>query len=84
VPVPFFLTLFHWPRRLRSAHVTHAQRSSRPFGQHRQFGRELNMTALQGWIVIGLLVLIVIGIVGLAAELQALPYLWRASAELIK
>jgi hypothetical protein len=43
-----------------------------------------NMTALQGWIVIGLLVLIVAGIVGLAAELQALPYLWRASAELIK
>ena len=42
------------------------------------------MTALQGWIVIGLLVLIVAGIVGLAAELQALPYLRRASAELIK
>src|SRR5215472_5164821 len=39
--------------------------------------RELNMTALQGWIVIGLLVLIVIGIVGLGAEIQALPYLWR-------
>jgi hypothetical protein len=30
------------------------------------------MTALQGWIVIGLLVLIVVRIVGLAAELQAL------------
>ena len=42
------------------------------------------MTALQGWIVIGLLVLIVIGIVGLAAELQALPYLWRATAEAIQ
>jgi hypothetical protein len=52
-------------------------------GQHHQ-RRKLNMTALQGWIVIGLLVLIVAGIVGLAAELQAVPYLWRASAELIK
>ena len=35
------------------------------------------MTALQGWIVIGLLVLIMLGIVGLGAEIQALPYLWR-------
>jgi hypothetical protein len=42
------------------------------------------MTALQGWIVIGLLVLIVLGIVGLGAELQVLPYLWRTSAEQIK
>ena len=41
----------------------------------------LNMTALQGWIVIGLLVLITLGIVGIAAELEALPYLWRTSAE---
>jgi hypothetical protein len=46
--------------------------------------RELNMTALQGWIVIGLLVLIMLGIVGLGAEIQALPYLWRTSAEEIK
>ncbi len=35
------------------------------------------MTALQGWIVIGLLVLIVLGIVGLGAEIKDLPYLWR-------
>jgi hypothetical protein len=35
------------------------------------------MTALQGWIVIGLLVLIILGIVGIGAELQSLPYLWR-------
>ena len=35
------------------------------------------MTALQGWIVIGLLVLIVLGIVGIGAEIKALPYLWR-------
>jgi hypothetical protein len=46
--------------------------------------RELNMTALQGWIVIGLLVLIMLGVVGLGAEIKALPYLWRASAEEIK
>ena len=39
--------------------------------------KELNMTALQGWIVIGLLVLILLGIVGIGAEIQALPYLWR-------
>ena len=38
------------------------------------------MTALQGWIVIGLLVLIMLGIVGLGAEIQALPYLWRTDA----
>ena len=36
------------------------------------------MTALQGWIVIGLLVLILLGIVGLGIEIKALPYLWRA------
>ena len=42
------------------------------------------MTALQGWIVIGLLVLITLGIVGIAAELEALPYLWRTSAEQIR
>jgi hypothetical protein len=35
------------------------------------------MTALQGWIVIGLLVIIILGIVGIGAELHALPYLWR-------
>ena len=46
--------------------------------------KELNMTALQGWIVIGLLVLIMLGIVGLGAEIQALPYLWRTSAETIR
>ena len=39
--------------------------------------KELNMTALQGWIVIGLLVLIMLGIVGIGAEIKALPYLWR-------
>ena len=36
--------------------------------------------ALQGWIVIGLLVLILLGIVGLGAEIKALPYLWRGDA----
>ncbi len=35
------------------------------------------MTSLQGWIVIGLLVLILLGIVGLGAEIKDLPYLWR-------
>jgi hypothetical protein len=35
------------------------------------------MTALQGWIVIALLVLIMLGIVGIGAELKELPYLWR-------
>jgi hypothetical protein len=49
------------------------------------FSKELNMTgprrlALQGWIVIGLLVLILLGIVGLGVEIKALPYLWRADA----
>ena len=38
------------------------------------------MTALQGWVVIGLLVLIVLGIVGLGAEIKALPYVWRTDA----
>jgi hypothetical protein len=38
------------------------------------------MTALQGWILIGLLVLIVLGIVTLGAEIQDLPYLWRTAA----
>jgi hypothetical protein len=46
--------------------------------------RELNMTALQGWIVIGLLVLITLGMVGIGAELKDLPYLWRTSAEEIR
>jgi hypothetical protein len=36
--------------------------------------------ALQGWIVIALLVLILFGIVGLGAEIKALPYLWRGDA----
>jgi hypothetical protein len=40
------------------------------------------MTALQGWIVIGLLVLIMLGIVGLGAEIQDLPYLWRTDSPL--
>ena len=35
------------------------------------------MTALQGWIVIGLLVLIMLGIVGIGTEIKVLPYLWR-------
>ena len=35
------------------------------------------MTALQGWIVIGLLVLILLGIIGLGAEIEYLPYVWR-------
>ncbi len=35
------------------------------------------MTTLQGWIVIGLLVLIVLGMIGLGAEIQYLPYVWR-------
>jgi hypothetical protein len=42
------------------------------------------MTALQGWILIGLLVLVVLGIVGIGAELQNLPDLWRTSAEGIR
>ena len=35
---------------------------------------------LQGWIVIGLLVLILLGIVGVGVEMKALPYLWRDDA----
>jgi hypothetical protein len=35
------------------------------------------MTALQAWIVIGPLVLIVLGIVGVGAEIEYLPYVWR-------
>jgi hypothetical protein len=42
------------------------------------------MTALQGWIVIGLLVLIMLGVVGLGAEIKVLPYIWRTSAEEIR
>jgi hypothetical protein len=38
------------------------------------------MTALQGWTVIGLLVLIMLGIVGIGAEIKELPYLWRTDA----
>jgi hypothetical protein len=55
-----------------------------PIGPAPPIRRELNMTALQGWIVIGLLVLVVLGIVGLGAEMKTLPYLWRTSAEEIK
>jgi hypothetical protein len=36
--------------------------------------------ALQGWIVIGLPVLILLRIVGLGAEINFLPYLWRDDA----
>ena len=39
--------------------------------------KELNMTSLQGWIVIGLLVLIVLGIIGIGAEMEGLPWIWR-------
>ncbi|MGC1234485.1 MAG: hypothetical protein WA838_07440 [Xanthobacteraceae bacterium] len=39
------------------------------------------MTALQGWIVIGLLVLIVLGIVGIGAEIEGLPWLWRQQSK---
>ena len=46
--------------------------------------KELTLTALQGWIVIGLLVLIMLGIVGIGAEIEALPWLWRTSAEQIR
>ena len=35
---------------------------------------------LQGWIVIGLLLLILLGIVGLGAEIKFVPYLWRTDA----
>jgi hypothetical protein len=35
------------------------------------------MTALQGWIVIGLLVLIMLGIVAIGAEIEYPPYVWR-------
>ena len=38
------------------------------------------MTRLQGWIVIALLVLIILGMIGIGVELQALQYLWRTSA----
>jgi hypothetical protein len=44
---------------------------------HRRFEEAQRMTTLQGWIVIGLLVLIVLGIIGIGAELEALPYVWR-------
>jgi hypothetical protein len=52
-----------------------AQVSDRP--DRLVFVKELNMTALQGWIVIGLLVLIMLGIVGIGAEIEYLPYVWR-------
>lgn len=41
------------------------------------------MTTIQGWIVIGLLVLIVLGAVELGAELKDLPYVWQTPAEAI-
>ena len=47
------------------------------FGASTIHSKELNMTALQGWIVIGLLVLIMLGIVGIGAEIEYLPYVWR-------
>ena len=50
---------------------------ARSIKQLETFVEELNMTALQGWIVIGLLVLIMLGIVGIGAEIEALPWLWR-------
>jgi uncharacterized BrkB/YihY/UPF0761 family membrane protein len=50
------------------------------FGASTINSKELNMTALQGWIVIGLLVLIVLGIVGIGAEIKDLPYIWRTDA----
>jgi hypothetical protein len=52
-------------------------RMSQGGDQRPSFVKELNMTALQGWIVIGLLVLIMLGIVGIGAEIEALPWLWR-------
>ena len=48
-----------------------------PVGPAPSIRGELKMTALQGWIVIGLLVLIMLGIVGIGAEIEALPWLWR-------
>ena len=56
-----------------------------PFWASAINSKELNVTgprrlALQGWIVIGLLVLILLGIVGLGAEIKILPYLWRGDA----
>jgi hypothetical protein len=53
---------------------------SAAFGASTINSKELNMTALQGWIVIGLLVLIMLGIVGIGVELKDLPYLWRTDA----
>ena len=53
------------------------QQASVSIKQLETFVEELNMTALQGWIVIGLLVLIMLGIVGIGAEIEALPWLWR-------
>ena len=67
-----------------SSRFIEQQGASLSIKQLEAFVKELNMTALQGWIVIGLLVLIMLGIVGIGAELEALPYLWRTSAEEIK
>ena len=44
---------------------------------HHCFEEAQRMTTLQGWIVIGLLVLIVLGIIGIGAEIEGLPWLWR-------
>ena len=63
-----------------SSRFIEQQGASLSIKQLEAFVKELNMTALQGWIVIGLLVLITLGIVGIGAELEALPYLWRAAA----
>ena len=56
-----------------------------PFWASAINSKELNVTgprrlALQGWIVIGLLVLILLGIVGVGVEMKVVPYLWRGDA----
>ena len=60
-----------------SSRFIEQQGASLSIKQLEAFVKELNMTALQGWIVIGLLVLIMLGIVGIGAEIEALPWLWR-------
>ena len=62
---------------LPSSRFIEQQGASLSIKQLEAFVKELNMTALQGWIVIGLLVLIMLGIVGIGAEIEALPWLWR-------
>jgi hypothetical protein len=63
---------------LYERHGTHL--CAHALNQHHQFEGAKHMTALQGWIVIGLLVLIMLGIVGIGAEIKELPYLWRTDA----